>query len=165
MKNVTSCSSSETAAAAVLGGFLLGSALFPSHRTRHGTAESRRQRQKRLSITAPPPSSLLSRVCAMKSVGDRTDTRRARAKTGWPYRQRADRGRSVALFERPDPQLKIVGDSGHGSLRGPSSLLLFAPCLARSSGVPQLESPMTISRHCARGSHGFPLRFLVIFFS
>lgn len=125
MKNVTSSSSSETAAAAaVLGSFLLGSALFPSHRTRHGTAESRRQRQKRLSITAPPPSSPLSRVCAMKSVGDRTGTRRARAKTGWPYRQRADRGRSVALFERPDPQLKIVGDSGHGSLRGPSSLFV-----------------------------------------
>lgn len=30
----------------------------------------------------------------------------------------------MALFERPDPQLKIVGDSGHGSLRGPSSLFV-----------------------------------------
>lgn len=126
-------------------------------------SSSRRERQKRLSITAPLTP--LRRCHASVpwggkawSVGDRTDdTRRARAKTGWPYRQRADRGTSVALFERPGPQLKIVGDSGHGSLRGPSSLFLRpGACLVRGSPA-RIADIITSLR--ARGGHGSKVLF------
>lgn len=80
MRNVISSSGSETAAAAVLGGFLLGTALFPSHRT--GTGQQSRTPKTvihHIPLPSPPPSPPPSRVCA-KSVGDRTDTR-TRART------------------------------------------------------------------------------------